>query len=261
MVLKRCVDVDDLLATATSGQADVAVVGLESPGLDPAAVAHLRRYAVRPVAVVSRTDDPDVLARAARIDVRALAAFDDPEGLVEAVTTVEDLGDTRVRAGDRASRPLRAGRAGRAPGPGHRLVAVWGPGGAPGRTTTAVTVASLLARRGRDTVLVDARPLRRRGGPAARHPRRGLGHPVGRAARRLRAPRRAVRLDLSGGGRPAAGGHRPAPRRPVDRGARPRDGADPRARPRARRRGRGHRLQPRGRARARTSAPARPATR
>lgn len=154
VVLKRCVDVDDLLATATSGQADVAVVGLEAPGLDPSAVAHLRRYAVRPVAVVSRTDDPDVLTRAQRIDVRALVAFDDPEGLAEAVATVEDVADTRVRS-DPPAPP--------APGepedvPGHRLVVVWGPGGAPGRTTTAVTLASLLARRGRDTVLVDADP-------------------------------------------------------------------------------------------------------
>jgi MinD-like ATPase involved in chromosome partitioning or flagellar assembly len=154
VVLKRCVDVDDLLATATSGQADVAVVGLEAPGLDPSAVAHLRRYAVRPVAVVSRTDDPDVLTRAQRIDVRDLVAFDDPEGLAEAVATVEDVADTRVRA-DPLAPP--------APGepeavPGHRLVVVWGPGGAPGRTTTAVTLASLLARRGRDTVLVDADP-------------------------------------------------------------------------------------------------------
>jgi MinD-like ATPase involved in chromosome partitioning or flagellar assembly len=157
VVLKRCVDVDDLLATATSGQADVAVVGLESPGLDPSAVAHLRRYAVRPVAVVSRTDDPDVLARAQRIDVQALVAFDDPEALARTVTTVEDVADTRVR--------VDAGAEGGAPvvpevdpGPTHRLVVVWGPGGAPGRTTTAVTLASMLAGRGRDTVLVDADP-------------------------------------------------------------------------------------------------------
>jgi MinD-like ATPase involved in chromosome partitioning or flagellar assembly len=155
VVLKRCVDVDDLLATATSGQADVAVVGLEAPGLDPAAVAHLRRYAVRPVAVVSRTDDPDVLARAQRVDVGALVAFDDLATLAAAVSTVEDVADTRVR--------VEAGAgAVEAPGPattsGHRLVVVWGPGGAPGRTTTAVTMASLLARRGRDTVLVDADP-------------------------------------------------------------------------------------------------------
>lgn len=155
VVLKRCVDVDDLLATATSGQADVAVVGLEAPGLDPAAVAHLRRYAVRPVAVVSRTDDPDVLARAQRVDIGALVAFDDLAVLAEAVTTVEDVADTRVRAEPGVEEPP-----GPAPAttPGHRLVVVWGPGGAPGRTTTAVTMASLLAQRGRDTVLVDADP-------------------------------------------------------------------------------------------------------
>jgi MinD-like ATPase involved in chromosome partitioning or flagellar assembly len=155
VVLKRCVDVDDLLATATSGQADVAVVGLESPGLDPSAVAHLRRYAVRTVAVVSRTDDPDVLARAERIDVSSLVASDDPEGLAEAVTTVEEGVDTRVRPASGVESPPPAGEA---PGTGHRLVVVWGPSGAPGRTTTAVTLASLLARRGRDTVLVDADP-------------------------------------------------------------------------------------------------------
>ncbi len=157
VVLKRCVDVDDLLATATSGQADVAVVGLESPGLDPAAVAHLRRYAVRPVAVVSRTDDPDVLSRAQRVDVRALVAFDDPEGLVEAVRTVEDVTDTRVRPVPAAD-PLAPLVAEAGTGADRRLVVVWGPAGAPGRTTTAVTVATELARRGRDTVLVDADP-------------------------------------------------------------------------------------------------------
>src|SRR4051795_9893323 len=52
VVLKRCVDVDDLLAAATAGQADVAVVGLDAPGLDRAAVDHLRAHAVRPVAIV-----------------------------------------------------------------------------------------------------------------------------------------------------------------------------------------------------------------
>ena len=49
VVLKRCVDVDDLLASVTSGQADVAVVSLDAPALDPSSIAHLRRHAVRPV--------------------------------------------------------------------------------------------------------------------------------------------------------------------------------------------------------------------
>ena len=52
VVLKRCVDVDDLLASAAMGQADAAVVALDAPGLDPDAVERLRRHQVRPVAVL-----------------------------------------------------------------------------------------------------------------------------------------------------------------------------------------------------------------
>lgn len=152
VVLKRCVDVDDLIATASSGQADVAVVGYDAPSLDPAAVAHLRRYAVRPIAVVPRLDDPDVLARTERLDIRTLVALDELAGLAEVVTSVEDVADTRVRDDADAAAPVPA------PGPGHRVIAVWGPAGAPGRTTVAVTLSAELARRGRPTTLVDADP-------------------------------------------------------------------------------------------------------
>lgn len=153
VVLKRCVDVDDLLATATSGQADVAVLGLEAPGLDPSAIAHLRRYAVRPVAVAAAAlDDLDVRARAERLGITALVAADDLDSLAEVVSTVEDLADTQVR-GAEDSHPSAA-----PPGDEHRVVAIWGPGGAPGRTTIAVTMAAELARRSSSTVLVDADP-------------------------------------------------------------------------------------------------------
>lgn len=53
VVLKRCVDVDELLGAATAGQAQVAVVALEAPGLDQAAVDLLHRHHVRPVAVAA----------------------------------------------------------------------------------------------------------------------------------------------------------------------------------------------------------------
>ena len=119
VVLKRCVDVDDLLATATSGQADVAVIGLDAPGLDPSAIAHLRRYAVRPVAVAARAPSTTSTcrARAERLGITALVAADDLDSLAEVVSTVEDLADTQVR-GDEAPRPggSRADR--RAPGRG-----------------------------------------------------------------------------------------------------------------------------------------------
>ncbi|EON24982.1 hypothetical protein CF8_0880 [Nocardioides sp. CF8] len=154
VVLKRCVDVDDLLATATSGQADVAVIGLDAPGLDPSAVTHLRRYAVRPVAVASTSaDDLDVLARAERLGIAALVAADDLDSLPEVVSTVEDLGDTQVRGGEDLPSAVVT-----TPADEHRVVAVWGPGGAPGRTTVAVSLAAELARRGSPAVLVDADP-------------------------------------------------------------------------------------------------------
>lgn len=154
VVLKRCVDVDDLLATASSGQADVAVIGLEAPGLDPSAVSHLRRYAVRPVAVASSAvDDLDVLSRAERLGITALVSTDDLESLAEVVSTVEDMADTQVRGPDDAAVPLAA-----LPADENKVVAIWGPGGAPGRTTVAVSMAAELARRGGSTVLVDADP-------------------------------------------------------------------------------------------------------
>ena len=40
--------------------------------------------------------------------------------------------------------------------PSGRVVAVWGPTGAPGRTTVAIELAAALTRRGHDTLLIDA---------------------------------------------------------------------------------------------------------
>lgn len=153
VVLKRCVDVDDLLATASSGQADAAVVGIDAPGLDPSAVSHLRRYAVRPVAISSAPlDEVDVRARAERLGITSLVAVDDLDSLAEVVSMLEDVAEPQVR-GEQVEHAPDA-----TPYREHRVVAVWGPGGAPGRTTLAVSMAAELARRGSPTVLVDADP-------------------------------------------------------------------------------------------------------
>jgi len=187
-VLKRCVDVNDLLATATLGQADVAVVGVDAPGLDAAAVEHLRRHRVRAVGVVepaTGTSPEVVRARAARIGVRSLVRADDTDGLLAAVAAAPEPTAVRSSASGGGGRPpsevstttapavAPSGRP-RSPdgldGPdgaappddqgssGGRAVAVWGPAGAPGRTTVAVTLAATLARRGEATLLVDADP-------------------------------------------------------------------------------------------------------
>lgn len=154
VVLKRCVDVDDLLATVTSGQADVAVISLDAPGLDPGSVAHLRRHAVRPVAVTSsRSEDLDVREHAQRLGIAAVVGAGELATLPSVVTSVEDVADTRVR-----DVPPPVGLAAEdAPAEG-RLVVVWGPAGAPGRTTVAVNLAWEVARRRTAVVLADLDP-------------------------------------------------------------------------------------------------------
>src|SRR3978361_1071458 len=80
IVVKRCVDLADLMATAASGQADVAVVSPELPGLDAASVLHLLRHDVRTVAV----GDEGVMSLA-RIGVAEVVPGSEVARLAEAV--------------------------------------------------------------------------------------------------------------------------------------------------------------------------------
>lgn len=127
-LVRRCVDVADLLAVAHTGLAGAAIVAVDLPGLDADAVDLLERGGVR------------------------VAAVDADPALCEAlgVTRVVRLGALEVVARDGPASP--AGRhEDRAP-----VVAVWGPAGAPGRSAVALSLAAATAARGVDTVLVDA---------------------------------------------------------------------------------------------------------
>ncbi|WP_122816653.1 AAA family ATPase [Nocardioides pantholopis] len=157
VVLKRCVDVDDLMAAAAAGQADVAVVGIDAPGFDAAAVDHLRAHGVEPVAVAA-TAVPGEAARlhASRIGVGALvteATLDRLPGAAVSVVAAPPAGPPAAPDGTAPPGPdaEQAGEAG-------RVIAVWGPAGAPGRTTVAIGLAAELSRRRMRTVLVDADP-------------------------------------------------------------------------------------------------------
>jgi MinD-like ATPase involved in chromosome partitioning or flagellar assembly len=155
VVLKRCVDVDDLLAAATAGQADVAVVGLDAPGLDRTAVDHLRAHGVRPVAIAAggTTLDGGRL-RAGRIGIPTVVTDDQLTTLADAICS-DDRPPTVVR---RPAEPAPIGPpGGHEPAAAGRVVAVWGPAGA-GRTTVAAALAAETARRRRRVVLVDADP-------------------------------------------------------------------------------------------------------
>ncbi len=164
VVLKRCVDVDDLLAAATAGQADVAVLGLDAPGLDRAAVDLLRKHGVRPVAIApgGPTLDGGRL-RAARIGVHRVVTDDDLDRLPESVLA-EESPATAVRPlsppplGPPPDHPRSGPPVEPAVSTAGRVLAVWGPAGAPGRTTVAAALAAESARRHRRTLLVDADP-------------------------------------------------------------------------------------------------------
>ena len=125
---RRCVDVADLLAIAHTGRAAAALVSVDLPGLDVDAVHQLEHAGVRVAAVEAEPG------------------------------RCHDLGIARgLRLGslEEVERELPEGP-GAPPGRRAPLVAVWGPSGAPGRSTVALGLASAAAARDVDTVLVDA---------------------------------------------------------------------------------------------------------
>ncbi len=163
VVLKRCVDVNDLLATASAGQADVAILALDAHGLDLAAVDHLRRHRVRPIGVTGDPDSEDASARAARVGVTSLVAEGEIASLADVVLAVDLPADVGPEELDLAATELPETSGSLETG---RVVVVWGPGGAPGRTTIALGLAAELARRGASTLVVDADPY---GGSVSQH--------------------------------------------------------------------------------------------
>jgi MinD-like ATPase involved in chromosome partitioning or flagellar assembly len=166
VLAKRCVDLTDLLASASTGLASAAVLAVDLPGLDADSVATLRRDGVG-VVVVGGPDDllggeSDRLLRLGVSRVLPAAGLDP---LAEAVL------DAGLDAGrGRPTAPEPADGTGPAAGedatPRGRLLVVWGPAGAPGRTTVAVGVAAELARAGHATFLLDVDPY---GGAVAQH--------------------------------------------------------------------------------------------
>lgn len=168
-VVRRCVDVVDLLAVAASGQAKAALVAAGLRRLDADAVDRLGAAGVAPVGVMRRGDS------AAEDRLRAMGIEflvpDDAEpsvvaSVISEAVAVADGATTRHRLtrtfGDPGTATSQVipptGAAPALPEPARRgsIVAVWGPTGAPGRTTVAVGMADELARMGCTGLLVDA---------------------------------------------------------------------------------------------------------
>jgi Flp pilus assembly CpaE family ATPase len=159
-VVRRCVDVPDLLAVAATGTAQAALLSAELRRLDAEAVARLEAAGVAVVGLVEPGDQASA-DRLLRIGVvRVLPADADPAVIARALREAvdgapvggHDIADPRS-ALPAPGRPEPSARSDDGAG---RVVAVWGPTGAPGRTTVAVGVADEAARLGVRTLLVDA---------------------------------------------------------------------------------------------------------
>lgn len=162
-IVRRCVDVADLLAAAASGTAKAAVLSADLRRLDRDV---LSRLAAAGVAVVGLVDpgDEDAERRLRQLGlVHVLPADAAPELITEAIVLAASesvpigkhgLAEPRSALPRLAEPPPEYPDV---PGSG-KLIAVWGPTGAPGRTTVAVGIADEAARLGVPALLVDADP-------------------------------------------------------------------------------------------------------
>ncbi len=159
-VVRRCVDVSELLAVAATGTGQAALLSAELRRLDADAVARLEAAGVAVVGLVEPGDER-AADRLRQLGVRRVLPADaDPDAIAqalrEAVAGVPSPG--RDVADPGAALPLLGGPAEPAERPAGRgrVVAVWGPTGAPGRTTVALGMADEASRLEVSTLLVDA---------------------------------------------------------------------------------------------------------
>ncbi|MDQ1679624.1 MAG: hypothetical protein QOI42_483 [Frankiaceae bacterium] len=170
-VVRRCVDVADLLAAAATGTARAAVVSSDLRRLDRDVLARLSAAGVAVVALAPAGDEGAerwlrqigahhvVAASASPSEVAQLlvVAAGERAGEGGGLDYADPLGvlpDDDARTDDGAA-PGDDPLAGM-PADEGRVVAVWGAAGAPGRTTVALTLADELARLDVPTMLIDA---------------------------------------------------------------------------------------------------------
>lgn len=171
-VVRRCVDIADVLAVAATGQVSVVLVSAGLRRLDMDAVQRLVAAGVAVVAICP-AGDQRAAERLERIGVSA-TVFDDAgaAALVAAARTAVAGLRTDEPGRRSAQRTMADPRSAfdegdgdgalppppdrEDPPPAGRVVAVWGPVGAPGRSMLAGNLAAEAAETGVPTLLVDA---------------------------------------------------------------------------------------------------------
>ncbi|MBU4215678.1 MAG: hypothetical protein KJ792_13600 [Actinobacteria bacterium] len=151
VVVRRCADTAELLAAAAAGLGRVAVCSPELPDLDRDAVEALRAAGLQMLLLADLSRGPGRRAIGLGAD-RVQVAPADAQAAEAVVAEISGL----VRQ-EAPATPMRGVPTTAMPSvAGGRLVAVWGPTGAPGRTSLAVNLAAELAAAHGTAVLVDA---------------------------------------------------------------------------------------------------------
>lgn len=147
-VVRRCVDVPDLLAAAATHRAAVALVSPHLGGLGADVVARLRDQGVMVSGVAAADSGGDTwLRRIGVTHVLSVEALADVASFL--ARSAAQPTPTEAVADDGSSDGLPRGSSG-------RTIAVWGPTGAPGRSVVALGLAAELSHTGATTLLVDA---------------------------------------------------------------------------------------------------------
>jgi MinD-like ATPase involved in chromosome partitioning or flagellar assembly len=165
-VVRRCVDIADVMAAAASGQARAVLLADALARLSSDAVAALHARGIAVLALVDPTENgapfgpEDRLSRMGieRILPADVSPTDLGRAVTEAVESGPEISTAHFSGGFVPITPETAANYEPPPysqGAG-RLIAVWGPTGAPGRTTVAVNLASELAAKRVPTLLADA---------------------------------------------------------------------------------------------------------
>jgi MinD-like ATPase involved in chromosome partitioning or flagellar assembly len=162
-VVRRCEELSELIAACQTGLARAAIIAPGAAELTASLVDRLRFAGVVVVALFDGLPD----SRTAEVDgVDYVEASIEPAALADAVTRAVERFETAsssLRTSLAYADPLDVpsnvapppAESVDAPGDG-RVITVWGPTGAPGRTTVAINMAAELAAHGVSVLLVDA---------------------------------------------------------------------------------------------------------
>lgn len=164
-VVRRCTELSEVVAACQTGIARAAIIADVTADLNSSLI---ERMNVAEVAVVALSGEEPERARLEAIGAFCAAVDVSAEELADVVAfAVQSLDRTGPRreslsagySDPGASLSVMAPQDGEVDGPdgqAGRLIAVWGPTGAPGRTTVALNLAAELAAEGNETILVDA---------------------------------------------------------------------------------------------------------